>query len=348
MKCSIFISLLILSPFLETAIVAYPSGAGGCATSMAAVADTHLTNAPVTTGKLIDGNFQVASNGNVVLNPNLNVTAVTLGGIYQINILPVSGSGAVFRGVLIRVEGPGSFTLVPKLNAQIATACPGNGIVGVTHLDATDKSEFSSEFRTESEGNYKIEVTVVVANSATSGSTYYYESFEFTSFQEIPEFPTVTPEFTNSTLSPVAPTAPTVAVPAPVGVPAPSAVSGNMTIVPTPAVANGTNVTMPPTMGPSVTVSPSTTKTPSGTVQPSTVTSDTPTDFTNTLMPTKGIGGTTRAPVMESAPTPLAVPVKPPTTDAVPTSGSINVMYFVQVVSTIFGAMLIVSLPIAM
>ena len=159
MKCStgIFISVLIISPFLESTIVAYPSGAGGCATSMA-VADAHLSNGPVTTGRLIDGNFQVSSNSNVVLNPNLNITAIIIGATYQLNILPVSGSGAVFRGVLIRVEGPGSFTLVPILNAQIATACPGNGVVGVTHLDATDKSEFSSELRTESEGIYKIEL----------------------------------------------------------------------------------------------------------------------------------------------------------------------------------------------
>ncbi len=326
--------------------MAYPTGAGGCTTSMS-VADSHLTNAAVTTGGLLDGNFQLTTNGNFVLNPNLNITAINPGITYQLNVLPVSGSGAVFRGVLIRVEGPGSFALVPKLNAQIAAACPGNGVVGVTHLDATDKTEFSSEFQTESEGNYKIEVTVVVTNSATSGSTYYYDSYQFTSFQDIPEFPTVTPEFTNSTLPPVAPTVPTAAVPAPVGVPSPSAVTGNMTIVPTPAVAISTNVTTPPTMGPSVTVSPSTTKTPSGTVQPSTTTSDTPTDFT-TLMPTKGIGGTNRAPVMESAPTPLAVPVKPPTTNAVPTSGSTNVSYVVQVVSTILGAMLIVSLPIVM
>ena len=374
MKCTI-ISFLILSSFLENTILAYPGGAGGCNTG-GAVADTHLVNP--TTGSLKDGNFQLVTNGNAVISPNRNITAITPESGYQLNILPVSGSGAVFRGVLIRVQGPGTFTLTPKTNAQVAMACPGNGVVGVTHIDRTDKTEFGSGFKTESEGLYKVEVTVVVSNNATSGSVYYYDSFELTSYNDIPDFPTVTPILSNVTFAPTAPVAarvpsaaapvaasvpsatPPVAAtvptaPTPVNATVPTAAVPTAVSVPTVAVpvavsapvADTTNITNAPSMSGgdanvtmSPTMSPSTTRTPSS----DTVTEQPSTIESDvptngtTLMPTKGMGETS-TPVMASVPTPLIAPV------TVPTSGSSSIAFLVGALTNMMGAMLFVSLP---
>lgn len=321
--------------------MAFSGGAGSCNTGVA-VGAGHLVNP--TTGSLKDGNFQVATNGNVVLSPNLNITAITPRSGYQLNVLPILNSGAVFRGVLIRVEGPGNFTLNPRTNAQVATLCSGDGVLGVTHIDSSNKTEFGAAFKTDSEGTYLIEITVVVANSVTSGSIYYYDSFEFTSFEDIPEFPTVTPRLSNVTVSPVAASVPSATVP--VAVPVPAPVGGVVNTTNAPVVIGGAT-TIPPTMAPSITMSPSMTRTPSGeeTIQPSTMKSDVPSDIT-TLKPTMG-NGDTGAPMIESVPTPMAAPVIR-TTEPAPTtsSGRCNVGFSMQALFTIISAMLIVSLPI--
>jgi hypothetical protein len=334
MKINI-VSYFLLSSMLyfTNRVDASPTGAGSCNTGVA-VGGPHLSYTPIKTGSLEDGNFQLATNGNIVISPHLNITAIQPASSYQLNVLPVSGSGATFRGVLIRVEGPGDFTITPGSNAQVAALCTDDGVFGVTHTDNTDKVEFGSTFRTESEGEYKIEVTVVVSNTATTGSTHYYNQFVLTSFQEIPDFPTKTPILTNSTVSPVAAKAlvatvpigtPTAPVAGPISVPVPAAISVPTTAMPSTAAIVVPTVSGPVTTEPSVTLVPSLTSVPSKTT---TMESDVPSDV-ETMAPTDGsmapIIATTSVPVV--APTPVRVPVAPVASVPTPvasTSGSIE------------------------
>jgi hypothetical protein len=254
MKLSLSLLLVLSCAFSDDAIVhAFPTAAGSCATGIA-VGGSHLTNP--TTGSLEEGGFQVVTNQNIKLVPNLNTTAISPTQTYLLNIIPLPGSNVTFRGALIRVEGPGMYDIEAGVNAQEATTCVTLGVGGVTHMSNSDKVEFGSSFSTESEGDYKIEVTVVVANSASTGSIYYYDVFVLSSFEEIPIFPTITPVKGNETSPPadaptrVSPTAPIVApVGTPtsptVGLPAPVAISAPVGTQPAAPTTNSTPTTLP-------------------------------------------------------------------------------------------------------
>lgn len=91
---------------------------------------------------------------------------------YMIRI--VASDDAFFEGALIRVDGTGT-TLEPGLNAQTAMACTDAS--GVTHVNTTEKTEFTATFGTDGTENAIVDVTIVVVNSASEGSIYYYDQF---------------------------------------------------------------------------------------------------------------------------------------------------------------------------
>lgn len=152
-------------------VLAYPTGAGGCASGVAAVGGTHLTYNR-TTGPLADGNFQVFLDDTTELAPN-TTTMITPSQEYMIRI--VASGDAFFEGALIRVDGTGT-TLEPGLNAQTAMACT-DAASGATHVNTTEKTEFTATFGTDGTENVIVDVTVVVVSSASEGSIYYYDQF---------------------------------------------------------------------------------------------------------------------------------------------------------------------------
>ena len=292
------LSLLLLTAILGIqSVLAYPIGAGGCATGVA-VGGSHLTNSPKKTGSLEDGGFQLVTNQNIKLITDLNITAINPSQTYLLNVIPNIGSSATFKGALIRVDGPGMYSITPDENAKEADACTALGVGGVTHTDRTAKTFFGSSFMTESIGEYKIEVTVVVQNNVT-GSVYYYDQFVLTSFDETPIFPTITPVRGNETKSPTkAPvlSTPTSPVAAPVALP-----------VATPVAANAS---------PSLEPSSSDSRVPSVSDVPSIIPSIVP-----SMVPTEGsapVSEPTGVPVAEPTGTPVKAPIKAPVAASVP------------------------------
>jgi hypothetical protein len=286
-------SLFLLSTAIVgiKTVLAFPNGAGGCE-SGGAVGGAHLTNP--TTGSLETGGFQVVTNQNIKLVPNLEVTAISPLQTYLLNVIPNVGSTATFKGALIRVNGTGTYAIIPGDNSKEADKCTNLGVGGVTHTDSTAKTFFGSSFSTESLGDYVVEVTVVVQNNS-SGSIYYYDKYVLTSFDETPIFPTITPVRGNETKAPTGPVSATVPVPAPVAGPVAVPVA-------VPVATNSTPV-----------------ETPSASIVPSDVPSDMLSDapsFTPTNGETAPVVAPTGAPVVAnktSAPVakPVAAPIRP-------------------------------------
>jgi hypothetical protein len=319
MLSSTFILLFSTAIVSIKTVLAFPIGAGGCE-SGGAVGGIHLTNP--TTGSLDDGGFQVVTNQNIKLVPNLDVTAISPSQAYLLNVIPNVGSAATFKGVLIRVNGTGTYSIDPKENAKEAGECTSLNVGGVTHTDSTTKTFFGSSFTTESLGEYVVEVTVVVQNNST-GSVYYYDKFVLTSFDDTPIFPTITPVRGNETKSPVAVPAATTPTAFPMAVPVAAPVATNATTTETSSPTNG----------------------PSASDVPSTILSNVP-----SLIPTVGTtttGGPTRAPVAESTDAPVVAPVAAPIRPApvpvklpaAPTSAAMSspqwVSYLMVVLSTV-------------
>jgi hypothetical protein len=147
---------------------AFSTGAGGCDTG-GAVGGPHLVSP--TTGPLSTGSFQVLLDGTTPLLPD-TPTSITASQLYTLSIVP--SAGATFRGALFRVAGTG-VTLLPGTNAQVAVAC--TDVAGVTHTSNDLKTDFKATVQVDGTASTIVDVTVVVANSATAGSTYYYSQF---------------------------------------------------------------------------------------------------------------------------------------------------------------------------
>jgi hypothetical protein len=204
MKLSLSLLIVPLSSFMfdDTTVHAFPSAAGSCATGIA-VGGLHLTNP--TTGTLAEGDFQFVLDQNTILIPNSNVITIAPFQTYSLTVAPVPGSTAYLRGVLIRVDGPGTYTMDAGVNAQVADTCVAMGVAGVTHTGASKKVELGASFSTESVGAYEMEVSVVVTNSETFGSIYYYDKFVLMSIDGSLSSPTMSPNVTSGkeTFAPV-------------------------------------------------------------------------------------------------------------------------------------------------
>jgi predicted nucleic acid-binding Zn ribbon protein len=136
------------------------------------------------------GGIQFFINGNDLTDDSTtSVMKVKTGMEHAVEIV----ASRPFKGALIRFESEASeFTFIPEINAQEAIACilP---IKGITHRDKKLKNALSGSFRTDSNGYFSIDVTVVDYNNAT-GSAYWYSQYTIRAMEE--HFPTVAP-FSN-------------------------------------------------------------------------------------------------------------------------------------------------------
>ena len=171
MKLLILSFIFSLSIYNESNCAqAFPTGAGGCDTG-GAVEGAHLNNIPITTGSLATGNFRILLDGTTPLQPD-TPTEITVSQMYTLSIVP--SAGAMFRGALFRVAGAG-VTLQPQANAQFATECTET--FGVTHTTSDLKTDFKATLQVDGTEITIVDVTIVVANSGSSGSIYYYSQF---------------------------------------------------------------------------------------------------------------------------------------------------------------------------
>ena len=89
--------------------------------------------------------------------------------------------GGTFKGFLIRMEGPGSIGLnltgSEETNVKIEEMfCADSGAEGVTHTNNEDKTEIMASYDIAEEGDYMIDVTIVVSNTGDV-SEYYHSSY---------------------------------------------------------------------------------------------------------------------------------------------------------------------------
>ena len=101
-------ALALLLCLLPTAIHAWPTGAGGCATGVAAPAGFHM-GGPAEETSLEDGGFTVTLDSDLMVG---ETTMITL----------ASSDNKPFRGFLVRLEGDGELEPVGDLG-QIAEVC---------------------------------------------------------------------------------------------------------------------------------------------------------------------------------------------------------------------------------
>jgi hypothetical protein len=283
---SVRLAVMALSSFLLISSVnignvhAYSTGAGGCTGGMAAVGGPHLTNGgtpQVLSFAELGYEFVVAAGfaGERIIAADAAVETVRNA---TTSFSVRATGGATFKGVLIRMDGPGS--VAPDFNSQMATACDKEGVLGVTHTDATPKTLLTWQQRLE--GDYAVlHVTMVKSNNAVDGSVYSYRQVRLVGIAPPSRAPTA----------------------APVGVPA------------TPSVAP-INVIVPVDMGTPVAINTTTTTTSTTTSTTTTITTTTSTT-TNTPPPPSPAGPTSMPKYASAAPASPPTPVSSPT---VPTS----------------------------
>jgi phosphate transport system substrate-binding protein len=183
----------LLSTFLTSLLIsgaqAFPSGAGGCPASAAAVAGVHLARPSTTTGELSDGDFTITIDGEPVSRLS---TYTFRAGVDH--VLKVSGSG--FKGFIFRLGGAGTGALtIPDgaSNAQISSLCIAQDASGVTHTDPSVKSEAETILHVEdSTDGLTLDVTIVVQNVA-SQSEFYYSGYTMNARPNAPTAPTPSP-----------------------------------------------------------------------------------------------------------------------------------------------------------
>jgi hypothetical protein len=216
------VSLLLLSGLYFLGFLAsYSTGAGSCCTS---VGGTHVTQNktidPVTLGQLgatLTFNGKIFETGTWIVENQKYTVAI------ESNEVPMKGCLLTFRAITSIPQDIANKDIVivtPLTNTQNADACDSSerDIVGITHLDATEKSVCSCTFELTSPVNrLDMFVTTVIVNNSTNS---IYADQYYTAFTRNLPGPTA-----PSTRAPVSiPTAPAPSTTAPV--PTPTAAAG--------------------------------------------------------------------------------------------------------------------------
>jgi uncharacterized surface protein with fasciclin (FAS1) repeats len=171
-----FASLLHIS-YVSVGL-ALPTGAAGCLGGAAAVGWSHKTRGPALTktGSLSDYGLELVLNRRVVKSPfSISVSSP--------HTLTVSGSKD-YRGILFRLAPSsgrgadlvGALTVLSETLRDASDVCTLPA-VGVTHTNRDYKNNQTVELDLDSVGSFILDITVVVENSAESGSEYYYSQF---------------------------------------------------------------------------------------------------------------------------------------------------------------------------
>jgi hypothetical protein len=176
-------------------VEAFATQAGGdCLGGQAAVGGLHTQTATASDGgtrKMLDGSLldnQIGFyvDGTILTDSSADAAAITVVPAGVEHMLEIVASHP-FNGALVRIEsttatagGSSSttdLTLIPMINAQIATVCQDPAVRGFTQTDNKDKNAMSGAFLTSAQGEFVIDVTVVGYNNAT-GSVYWYSQFK--------------------------------------------------------------------------------------------------------------------------------------------------------------------------
>ena len=319
----LLIAAFVFSVFVNhgiTVVLASPNMAGGC-NNGGAVGSSHLVNP--TTGSLSTGGFEILLDGTTALQPN-TPTPVTASQMYTLDL-----AGGTFRGALFRIEDD-STILEAGTNAQEAVVCVEAS--GVCHMDNDSKTEFGATIQLGGTTDVTLEVTVVVANTGTEGSIYYYDQFVLRPSDA------VSPPMATPTTAPVAaPMMVQAPVPVPMMVQAPVPVPMMVQApIPAPTVVNVPEPTNAPVAVDVPTGTPVAVAEPTGmpaSEPPSVSPVVEPTQMMESDAPTNDMNMTTDMNVTDSNRTnaPISSPVRAPTAPTpTGTSSSAGMMSFID------------------
>ena len=184
-----YLSALVFSLF-ASAVEAFPSGAGNCAAGNA-VGGIHLARTSTVSKDAVDSGFVVTIDGEV-LSPT---TAYTFRSGVK-HVVKVTNLKKPFKGFQFRIGGAGTSALEisrNNLNAQLSSVCLAAGASGVTHLDATPKTEAEAIIAIETaDSALTLDLTIVVANAAVLAE-HYHTKFNLVASATSPTPPTPSP-----------------------------------------------------------------------------------------------------------------------------------------------------------
>lgn len=147
-------------------ITAFSTGAGSCVGGEPAVGSPHRTASFVYEASLRELTYDLTINGESTLGL-ASLPLMQTGAEY---LIEVKGYLARFRGALLRVEAEDAGTLMeflPHENSAVADVCDSiEGVLGITHTDATVKQTLSGMLRVNNPTTIFLDVTVVGANNA--------------------------------------------------------------------------------------------------------------------------------------------------------------------------------------
>ena len=207
------------------------NGAAACPLGAAAPNGFHIRNGDETTGSLADGGIDVT------VGTDSSPASDDMSFPIDTEVTITISSATPFRGFLIRL-GPADASLATAENSfvttvdypegstgiDVAQACTPFFVGGVTHTDASEKTEVNAYMElTQPVDDMVLDISVVVTNGAES--EFYYSGFTGLSFTAADDVPAPTaPEPTEPapTAPEPSPTAPEPAPTAPEPVPAPA------------------------------------------------------------------------------------------------------------------------------
>ena len=170
--------LVFLSLFGST--TAAPNGASACPGGMAAVGAPHFRQGATTNGTLAEGGVSLTI-GDTTLAAGDKFEAAP-GERFSLTVV---AANAPFRGILVRLEcqtdlsGALSTWSLDLLQGAAACAQDDNFVDGMTHTSNVDKSVVEMEIGLDTVTTVSMDVTVVMANTASEGSIFTYDRFFF-------------------------------------------------------------------------------------------------------------------------------------------------------------------------
>jgi hypothetical protein len=160
-------------------VTGFPTGAGGCQGGIEAVGGPHLDSSKnIEKGDLEFGGITFSING-IELLPNDPIRDFPLGQDIEVTVV-ATFPDVLFRGLLIRMEVPSSYTgdttnlLLPSSpELKVSDVCTAP-VRGITHINRGDKETASGTVNVPLEALGVIfDVTVVFANDAASSAFVY-------------------------------------------------------------------------------------------------------------------------------------------------------------------------------
>ena len=192
--------LIFHSEIIHNKGVAFSTHAGTCRTGKS-IKFSYGAHGKDGRGNLIVGDLGLILENEKISEFELTTETITLLDAYTEYSVTLKGieneDDVSFKGFLIRLEAKNGQHISSALNfesedIQSSPIICGNNVEAITHKSNEAKSEIPFKLEFEEDGDYHLEVTVVVSRSSLGSNDWYYSSFDIKVETEI-----VAPPSTN-------------------------------------------------------------------------------------------------------------------------------------------------------